>query len=161
MYIRERMMRYAYSNVVIKGQGWTGDTTCDAGSTCVKLNDWYSRRAPSLQVRRQTRRRGPRRLRPTPVRQRRLGSTRRSRPRVRSPSAPAPTRSASTTRPAPLTICEFGQFTPENSMKSDATERKHIFGPLHAGLVSQLRTALSVRKRRCAVQYADPRAHPR
>ncbi|RXW18114.1 hypothetical protein EST38_g7736 [Candolleomyces aberdarensis] len=24
------------------GNGWTGSTTCVAGSTCVKLNDWYS-----------------------------------------------------------------------------------------------------------------------
>ncbi|KAJ3532153.1 hypothetical protein NMY22_g7859 [Coprinellus aureogranulatus] len=24
------------------GNGWTGSTTCAPGSTCQKLNDWYS-----------------------------------------------------------------------------------------------------------------------
>ena len=39
-------MSGAHLSVVIQGQGWTGGTTCDAGTTCVKLNDWYSQCQP-------------------------------------------------------------------------------------------------------------------
>lgn len=28
------------------GNGWTGGTTCDSGSSCVTLNEWYSQCQP-------------------------------------------------------------------------------------------------------------------
>ncbi|KAI0637499.1 glycoside hydrolase superfamily [Trametes polyzona] len=108
------------------GIGFSGSTTCDAGTACIKLNDYYSQCQPAANA-------------PPPA-----PTSQPAPPTTTGGSAPKPAATGlnaafvkhgkkfwgtasdsnrfSNAQDSAVTIREFGQVTPENSMKWDATE---------------------------------------
>ncbi|KAI0368397.1 hypothetical protein BV20DRAFT_948223 [Pilatotrama ljubarskyi] len=120
----------AVVTITRQGIGFTGSTTCDAGTTCVKLNDYYSQCQPSASA-------------PAPT------TTPPSAPTTTGGSSPAPAATGldaafkrkgklfwgtasdsnrfSNPTDSAVTIREFGGVTPENSMKWDAVTQRGQF----------------------------------
>ncbi|KAF9466271.1 glycoside hydrolase superfamily [Collybia nuda] len=103
------------------GIGWTGGTTCDSGTTCTYLNDWYSQCLPGTGGGGSTTTTQPPTTTPVPGGSGTLDAGMKSKGKKYFGSC-ADSGTLNIAANAALLKSDFGQVTPENSMKWDATE---------------------------------------
>ncbi|KAF5386564.1 hypothetical protein D9615_001907 [Tricholomella constricta] len=103
------------------GIGWTGETTCVSGTTCVYQNDWYSQCLPSTTTAPTTTQPGTTTAPPPTSTGSGLDGKFKGRGKKFWGSAADPN-TLNIAANAAILRSDFGQVTPENSMKWDATE---------------------------------------
>ncbi len=108
----------------VQGIGFSGSTVCDAGSTCVFENSYYSQCQPGTATTPPTTTTGS----TGPAATGGLSKAFKAKGKVFWGTASDSNR-FSNAQDSAVTIREFGGVTPENSMKWDAVSSVQLFGP--------------------------------